>query len=117
MDNATAGRLRGLSNIYNKHKLFHQNKLRRNSKLQNTRIVHFKSPRDVKQLSKFSAQLGLRSELVDWHGDATSVPYDNFLIDLSPGTDDGLSYCTKTGSIPSKFFCPGPAEAIITFGR
>ena len=102
--NVTAGRHRGLSTTYNKHNLFHQIKLGQDVELQNTHIVLVKSPRGVMQVSTLSAQLGLRSELVDWYRDATSVPYGLLLIDLSPRTDDRLRYCTNTGSIPSKFY-------------
>ena len=87
-----------------KHNLFHQSKFGRDVELQNTHIVPFKSPRDLMQVSTLSAQLGLGAELVDWYRDATSVPYSNFLIDLSPRTDDPLRYCRNTGSIPWKFF-------------
>ena len=62
------------------------------------------------QVSTFSAQLGLVSELVDWYRDATSVPYDHFLIYLSRRTDDRLRYCTNTGSISSKFTIPDRLE-------
>ena len=103
---ATAGRLHGLKNIYIKHNLFHQGKLGRDLELQNTHNVFFKSPRNVMQVSTPSAQLGLRSELVDWYGDATSVTYGHLCIDLSPRTDDRLRYYTNTGSIPSKFHIP-----------
>ena len=103
---ATAGRHRGLSAIYLKHNLFHQSKLGRDVELQDTHIVLFKSPRDVMQVTTFSTQLGLGSELVDWYQDATSVPFGHLLIDLSPRTDDRLRYCTNTGSIPSKFYIP-----------
>ena len=106
VDIATAGRHRGLSNLYIKHNLFHQSKLGRDVELQNTHIVLFKSPRDVMQVSTLSAQLGLGSELVDWYRDATSLPYGHLLIDLWPRTDDQLRYCTNTGSIPSKFYLP-----------
>ena len=58
------------------------------------------------QVSTLSAHLGLGSELVDWYQDATSVPYDHSLIDLSPRTDDRLRYCTNTGCVPSKFYIP-----------
>ena len=90
VDIATAGRHRGLSTIYIKHNLFHQSKLGRDVKLQNTHIVLFKSPRDVMQVTTLSTQLGLGSELVDWYRDATSVPFGHLLIDLSPWTDDRL---------------------------
>ena len=103
-DIATAGRHRGLSTIYIKHNLFYQSKLGRHVELQNTHIVLFKSPRDVMQVTTFSTQLGLGSELVDWYRDATSVPFGHLLIDLSPRTHDRLRYCTNTGSIPSKVF-------------
>ena len=83
VDFDTAGRYRGLSTTYIKHKFFHQLELGRNFELQNTHIVFFKSARDVMQVSTFSAQLGLGSELVDWHRDATSAHNGNFLIDLS----------------------------------
>ena len=67
------------------------------------------------QVKRLSAQLGLRSELVDWYRDATSIPYGHFLIELSRRTDNRLRHCTNTGSIPSKF--SGPAEAVRSFGR
>ena len=101
-----ARRHRGLRTIYFKHNLFHQSKLGRDVELQNTHIVPFKSPRDVKQVTTLCTQLGLGSELDDWYGDATSVPFGHLLIDLSPHTDDRLRYCTNTGSIPSKFYIP-----------
>ena len=104
VDIATARRHRFLSTIYIKHNLFHQSKLGRDVELQNTHIVLFKSPRDVMQVTTFSTQLGLGSELIDWYRDAMSVPFDYLLIDLSPRTDDRLRYCTNSGSVPSKFY-------------
>ena len=95
-----------MSTICINHNLFHQNKLGRGVELQNTHIVQFKSPRDVMQETTLSTQLGLASELVDWYRDATSVPFGPLLIDLSSWTDDRLRYCTKSGSVPSKFFIP-----------
>ena len=106
VDIATAGRHRGLSAIYIKHNLFHQSKLGRDVELQNTHIVLSKSPRDVMQVTTLSTQLGLGSELVDWHRDATSVPFGHLFIGLSPRTDDRLRYCTNSGSVPSKFYIP-----------
>ena len=106
VNNATAGRHRGLSTIYIKHNLFHQSKLGRDAELQNTHIVLFKSPRDVMQVTTLSIQLGLGSELVDWYRDATSAPFGHLLIELSPQTDDRLRYCTNSGSVPSKFYFP-----------
>ena len=61
VDNATAGRHRGLSTIYIKQNFFHQSKLGRDVELQNTHIVLFKSPRDVMQVTTLSTQLGLGS--------------------------------------------------------
>ena len=87
---ATAGRHRGLSTIYIKHNLFHQRKLGREVKLQNTQFVLFESPSDVMRVNTLSAQLGLGSQLVYWHGAATSVPYGQLLTDLSPRTGDRL---------------------------
>ena len=56
------------------------------------------------KVSALIAQLGLRSELVDWYEDAKSVPCGHMLIDSSLRTDDQLRYCTNTGSIPSYFY-------------
>ena len=106
VDLATAGKHRGLSTIYIKHNFFRQSKLGRDVELQNTHTVLFKSPRDVMQVTTLGAQLGLGSELVDWCRDATSVPFDHLLIDLSPRTDDRLRYYTNSGSVPSKFYIP-----------
>ena len=103
VDIATTGRHRVLSTIYIKHNILHHNKLRRDVELQNTHIVHFKSPRDVMRVTTLNTQLGFGSELVDWYRDATSVRIGHLLIALSPRTDDRLRYCTNTGSIPSKF--------------
>ena len=58
------------------------------------------------QVTTLSTQLGLRSELVDWYRDETSVPFGHLLIDLSPRTDDRLRSRTNTGSIPLKFYIP-----------
>ena len=58
------------------------------------------------QVTTLSTQLSLRSELVDWYRQATSVPFGHLLIDLSPRTDDRLRFCRNTGSIPSKFCIP-----------
>ena len=106
VDIAIAGRHRGSSTIYIKHNLFHQSKLGRDVELQNTHIVLFKSPRDVKQVTTLGTQLGLGSEVVNWYRDATSVPFGHLLIDLSPRTDDRLRYCTNSGSVPSNFIFP-----------
>ena len=106
VDIATVRRHRGLSRIYINYNPFHQSKLRRDVELQNTHIVLFKSPRDVMQVTTFSTQLSLGSELVDWYRDATSVPVGHLLIDLSPRTDDRLRYCTNSGSVPSEFYIP-----------
>ena len=43
VDEATAGRRRGLSTNYNKHNLFHHSKLERVFELHNTHMVLFKS--------------------------------------------------------------------------
>ena len=80
VDIATAGRHQGLSTTYIEHNFFQQSKLERDVELQNTHIVLFKSPRDVMQVTNLAAQLGLGSEIVDWHRDATSVSYGHLLI-------------------------------------
>ena len=106
VDVDTAARHPGLSTICSKHKLFHQSKLGRDFKLQNTHILLFKSPRDVMQVSTLSAELGLGSELVDWYRDATSVTYSYLLIHLTPRTDNRPRHCTNNASFPSKVYMP-----------
>ena len=69
-----AGKHGGLCTIYIELNLFHQSKIGRDPELQNKQIVLSKSPLDVMQVSTQNAQLGLRSELIDWYRDATSVP-------------------------------------------
>ena len=58
------------------------------------------------QVTTLRTQLSLGSELVDWYRDATSVPFGQLFIDLSPRADDRLRYCTNSGSVPSKFYIP-----------
>ena len=57
VDNATAGKHRGLRTIYNKHNFFHQSKVGRDIELRNTRIFLLKSPRDVMQITTPDAEL------------------------------------------------------------
>ena len=54
--------------------------------------------------STHSSQSAPGSDLVDRYRDATSLPYGDLLIDLSPRTDDGLRYFKKTWSNASKFY-------------
>ena len=61
---ATAGRHSGLSAIYIRHNLFHQNKLGLDVQLQHKPIVPFKSPSDVMQSQTLSAKLIFGSELI-----------------------------------------------------
>ena len=103
---ATDGRHSELTTVYIKHNLFHQSKFGRDVDHQNTNIVPFKSPYDVMLVKTSSTHLGLGSELIYLHPDATFVLYCHSGIDLSPGTDDRLCYCTNTRSIPSKFYSP-----------
>ena len=114
VNNATAGRNRGLSTTYIKHNLFHQSKLGRDVELQNTHLVLFKSPRDAMQATTLSTQLNLSSEPVDWYRDATSVAFGHLLIDFSPRTDDRLRYCTNKGFVPSKCCNPGRLKHLRT---
>ena len=106
VDIVTAGRHRRFRSIYIKHNLFHQSRLWRDVELQSTHIVLFKSLRNVHHVATLSWQLGLRSALVDWYRDVTSVRSGHLLIDLSPRSDDRLRYCTNSGKIPSKFYVP-----------
>ena len=100
---ANAGRQRGLSFFYIKHNLFHQSQLEQVVEVQNTHNVLLKNPHEMMQVGTLSAHLGLGSKLVDCHRDATTVPYDYFLIDWWLRTNDRICYCTNIGSVPSIF--------------
>ena len=86
--------------------MIHQSNFGQEFELQKRQIVLFESPRDAMQVSTPSAHSGVGSELVEWYGDATSIPYGHLLIDLSPRTDGRLRYCINTGFLPSIFFIP-----------
>ena len=98
----TAGKHRGLSATYIRHNLYHQSKRGRDVELQNTHIVHFKSPHDKMQVSTVISQLVFGSNLIDWYREPASVPYGHLLIDLSQRTDDRLRHCTNNGTIHPK---------------
>ena len=82
--------------------LVQRSKLGREIELQNAHLDLFRSPGDVMQFSTLSAQLGVRSNVVDSYHDAIYLPYGHLLVDLSPRTDNRIRYCTNTRSIPSK---------------
>ena len=73
--------------------------------------VVFRSPRDVLLINSLSQQFGLGSQLKDWYTKATSIPYGQVLIELTPKTVDYLKFCTKSGSIPT-FFLPKTKQEI-----
>ena len=109
---AIAERHRKLNCIYIKHNLFHKSANGRNTELQNTHIVLFKSPRNVQQTDVLGKQLGLGNTLRKWYADATSVPYGHLMIDLSPKTNDLLRYSTDVTSFPTKFYLPSSRSPV-----
>ena len=109
---AIAGRHRKLNCIYIKHNLFHKSANGRDTELQNTHIVLFKSPRDVQQIDVLGKQLGLGNTLRKWYADATSTPYGHLMIDLSPKTNDLLRYSTDVTSFPTKFYLPSSRSRV-----
>ena len=99
---ATAGRHCVLSTTYNDHILFHQSKLVRQWATEHASCsLHITPWHDASE--HVSAQFGLRLELVDRYGDATSEPYGHLLIGLSSRTDNRIRFCINRGSISSKF--------------
>ena len=90
--------------------MFHQSRLGRDVELHNTRIVLFKSLKDVLQIKTLGQQLGLGSHQKEWYQDATSVPYVHSLIDLTTKTVDSIRYCSDSGSVPTKFYLPAEIE-------
>ena len=106
VDITSAGRHRGQTTIYIKHNLLHESQLGQNVELQKNHTVFFKPLCNVMHVSPLSAYLGLGWELVDWYRDATSVPYCQFLTDLSPRTDNQLRYCVNSRFIPTESDIP-----------
>ena len=90
--------------------MFHQSKFGRDFELQKTRVVLFKSPRDVLQINALSQQLRLGSQLKEWYQDASSTPSGHLIVDLTPKTVVSLRYCTNSGSVPSKFYLSAGTE-------
>ena len=80
--------------------LFQQINFGRDVELQNIHIVIFKSPRDVLQINTLSQELGLGSQLKEWYHDATSIPSNYLLVDITPKTVDSLRYCKNRVSVP-----------------
>lgn len=103
---ATSGRHKNLNVIYIKHNLFHKGKIGRDTELQNTHIVLFKSPRDTQQISRLGQQLGIATFLKACYNDATTKPFGHLMIDLSPKTVDSLRYSSDIASYPTKFYLP-----------
>ena len=103
IDFSTAGKHHGLRTVHNKHNLFHRIKFGRDVELQNIYKVSFISPREVMQVSMLSALLGVGSNLVGRHRDATPFRYGHLSFDLSLGVDDRLRFRIDTGSNHSNF--------------
>ena len=109
---AIVGRHRKFICSYMKHSLFHKSANGRDTELQNTHIVLFKSPRDGQQIDLLGKQLGLGKTLRKWYAEATSVPYGPLLIDSSPKTNDLLRYSTDVTSFPTKFLLPSSRSRV-----
>ena len=75
---------RNISIIYINQNMFYQGKFSRNINLNSMYLVLFKNPRDVKQISVLSSQLGLGKLLIEAYKDALKFKYGYILIDLSP---------------------------------
>ena len=114
VDIATARRNRGLSTVYSKHYIFHQSKLGRDVELQSTHTVLFKSPGDVMQVTTFSTQLGLGSELVESYREAASVPFGQGPIDLLCYRRS-VTFLYKHRIYSPRSLYPGPAETAKNF--
>ena len=106
IDVSTACRHRRVSFECMTHHLLCQGRLGRDVELLNTRLVLVKFPHDVMQVGKSSAQLCLRSKLVTWYWDATSVLFGHILFGSSPQREHRLSHWTNSGSVPSRLYIP-----------
>ena len=99
---AIAGRHRKLNCFYIKHDLFHKSANGRDTELQNTNTVLFKSSHYVQQLVVVGEQPGLGNTLRKWLADATSIPFGHIMVDLSPETNDLFRYSTDVTPFPTK---------------
>ena len=94
-----------ISVICVKHNLFQQSKWSRTIDLNTTRIILFRSPRDIQQINYVGKQLSNTNFLKDSYDLATKQPFGHLLIDLDPKTTNSLRYC-------SNFVPPGTKMSI-----
>ena len=85
----------------------------RDVELQKMHIVLLKLLGDLLQINALSQQPVLGSQWKDWYQDATSIPYEHLLIDLTTKTFDLLRCCTNSSSVSSKFYLPAGTETKI----
>ena len=105
---ATAGRHKGLHVIFIKHNLFQQGKYSVTVDKNTTHIVLMKSPRIGKQLQILGREIdGANSTFLQHcYKKATAVKYGHLLIDLSPGCNDLLRFCSNiNGSLEGGIKC------------
>ena len=94
---ATSGRHKGLHVIFIKHNLYQQGKYSVTVDKNTTHIILMKSPRIGKQLKILGSEIDGASVsfLEDCYKKATSHRYGHLLIDLSPGCNDYLRFCSN----------------------
>ena len=97
---AVAGRHRKLNFIYIKHNFILRSANAKETELQNTHIVLFKSSLNVQQIDLLRKQIGLGNTLRKSYADATSIPYQGLMIDFSTKTNDLSRYSTDVNLIP-----------------
>ena len=119
VENDFAGWHRGLNAFSIKHNLFHRNKFGPDVELQNTHIVPFKSSRDLMQVCTLNPQLDLGSRLIDWHRDATLVPFGHlFFVEYFVASNRRLTtFLYKHWIHLLKILFPGTVDTINFFGR
>ena len=106
---ATTGRHRNISVIYVKHNFFQQSKCLRTIDQITIRIIFFKSPRDIQQITYAGKQLNNANFLKESFGPATKQPFGHLLRDLDPKT-----LCFKYCTTRSKHFYLPSSKAVIT---
>ena len=100
-----AGRHRNIHLITLKHNLFQQSKHSETIELNVTRIVFFKSPRDLEQIAVLGREIGDRQLLLEAYKRATREAFGHLLIDFDPHTDLKLKYASNcSGNEPSIFY-------------
>ena len=82
--------------------------------LNTTKIILFKSPREVQPIRLIGRKLSRTQFLKNTYRLATKQPFGHLVSDLDPRTSEVLRYCSNIVTSGLSIFCLYQAKAIIT---